>query len=244
MVSFTVTLVSVLFLGAAIAQPPTQPSQNPAEIIDFLISIVEDDDFNNVTTRGTEEVSRPKRSLGFGGGYGNGAFGNNNAFFGNAGNGHAGYGNAGYGIAGYGNGGFGGYNAGCGVIPAQRVQFVRCFTPGRVVVQRNQIVHNYYRQGNYGQCLNYFRALPCNNVATVANGYVGHITAASGRSYSVNACQSCCGGNPGIVVRCNSRPYNRVVRQFVFQPQVNNVNYNNFNQYNVQDGGYGGCATC
>ncbi|KAK6187562.1 hypothetical protein SNE40_005560 [Patella caerulea] len=255
MVTTVAAFVTVLLLGAALAQspePPTHPLPpvgNLTEFIQIIIADFEDDDFANITTRGTEDLNTPrkKRSLGFGGhgfgGYGNGAYGNNNAFFGSAGNG--GYGHGGYGNGAFGNnnaffGNGGSYGGGCGSYPAQGISFARCFTPGRVVVQNNHIVRNYYKEGNYGQCLNYFRALPCNNVATVTHGYVGHITATSGRSYTVNACQSCCGGNPGIIVRCNSRPYSRLVRQFVFKPQINNVNYNNYNQYNVQDGGYGG----
>ncbi|KAK6187564.1 hypothetical protein SNE40_005562 [Patella caerulea] len=163
----------------------------------------------------------------------------------------------------------GGYGDACGAYPLRSVNFVRCFTPGQVFVQRRTLVQSYYRQGGYGQCLNYFRSLPLTNVATVAAGYVGQLGGLYGRTYTVNACENCYGGYPGISIRCNSRPYSYLVRRFVFQPQINNINVNNYNGFAYQPysgyaysgsvyaggvyGGYsydssplvdGGCTTC
>ncbi|KAK6187565.1 hypothetical protein SNE40_005563 [Patella caerulea] len=127
------------------------------------------------------------------------------------------------------------YANGCGAVPAQRTTFVRCFTPSTIAVQRSNFVRTYYRQGNYGQCLNYFNALPLDNVARIATGYTGTLTTATGRAYTVSACQRCYAGNPGIRVVGNTGLTTGIVRQFIFRPQINNINYNTI----VADGGYG-----
>ncbi|ESO87035.1 hypothetical protein LOTGIDRAFT_229238 [Lottia gigantea] len=113
---------------------------------------------------------------------------------------------------------------GCGAFPAASINFMRCFNPGNTYVERNQIVHNYYRTGTYDNCLNYFRALPLTGVVPAATGYVGHFTHQT-RSYTVNTCNNCYNGYSGISVRCDTAPYNHLVRNFVFQPAVHYSGY-------------------
>ncbi|ESO87032.1 hypothetical protein LOTGIDRAFT_229236 [Lottia gigantea] len=135
--------------------------------------------------------------------------------------------------------GYFGGGGGCGSYPGVGVRFSSCFTPGRVVYQNNHIVHNYYRTGGYGNCMNYFKALPLVSVHPVSGGYSGQLFGGHGRTYTVNACGSCYGGNSGIGIRCNNAPYNYLSRQFVFTPSVNNINVNNFHGNGVGYGGYG-----
>ncbi|KAK6187567.1 hypothetical protein SNE40_005565 [Patella caerulea] len=199
MVSATVTciLATVLLVGAAVAK-----KEEVKTIFEEVDKIFADDDFAKVTTKETTADDRKKRSATH---VGNGVYDNDiddSTVYGN-----------------------GIYGNGCGVTPTQNVNFVRCFDPRSTSVLRSGVVRNYYRQGNYGQCLNYFNSLPLGNVSPVTGGYTGQLTAGSGRSYTVNACQRCYGGYPGIRVAGNS-PYNRgIIRQFIFRPQINRVNY-------------------
>ncbi|ESO87033.1 hypothetical protein LOTGIDRAFT_229237 [Lottia gigantea] len=210
---FTICLLTVAVFAQTeppTSQPPTtdQP-KSETEVISAVV-VYEDDGFVDLTT----VAARKKRSAVHSGG-----------FLGQLG-GYSG-GNYGGGYAGGNAGGYGGYAAGCGAYPATGTNFVRCFTPGNGYYASNTLYRNYYRQGNYGNCLNYFNSLPLSNVASTATGYSGRLTLAGNRAYNVDACRSCYNGNPGISFQGVGSPNGNLVRQFIFRVGVS-----------VEDGGY------
>ncbi|ESO92750.1 hypothetical protein LOTGIDRAFT_232893 [Lottia gigantea] len=208
-------VVVLLSLGLVLAEDFTSDFVKNAfsEICQFL----ENDDFRSLYVAGPDGAARKRRSAGGFGGFGGfGGYGGNN-YVGNYLNtdrvGHGFHDNNGYG--------------------RPNVNFIQSFHPGKVQIEKNHIVHNYYKQGNYQKALQYFYAIPLVKVASVNNGMQGHFQRR--KSYTVTVCQKCHQGRPQIEVRCNTKPYNYLVRRFVFQPQINNVNYNQYNQYSLQE---------
>ncbi|ESO87037.1 hypothetical protein LOTGIDRAFT_154521 [Lottia gigantea] len=105
----------------------------------------------------------------------------------------------------------------CGSHPSPGVTFVRCFTVGRTYIVGTTYERNYWRYGDYGDCLNYYNSLPLTNVAPIGDGYTGTWATGNGRVYQVDACQRCFGGNSGISVQCNDSPFNNYKRNFIFR---------------------------
>ncbi|ESO87036.1 hypothetical protein LOTGIDRAFT_154520 [Lottia gigantea] len=214
MVTSIVTLISCLLAGAVLSEDATAQT-DVAAAVKFVINTLEDDQFDAVTTK---EVDRQKRSAVHGGSGGVlGRFG--------AGQRQNPYDS-------------GAYSSGCGSTPSAGVVFMRCFTPGPGSFQGPAYERNYYRQGNYGDCLNYFNSLPLRNVAPIGDGYTGTLNGPDNRAYQVDACQRCFGGNSGISVRGTDRPYNHLKRNFIFRVNLGVQRaYDGYNGYGRENAG-------